>query len=553
MAGRERLAGSGAGHLRELTGPLKSRTFRELWAGNLAATFGTMVQTVGASWMMLTLTQSPQMVALVQSCVTLPLVALSLIGGAMADTFDRRRIMLGAQLFMIAASSGLTVLAFFGALTPTLILLFTLLIGCGGAIHVPTWQSSLRDIVERKALPSAVALHSMAFNLMRTIGPAAGGVILTVAGAPVLFLINALSYLPLVGGLLHWRGHQTPPTSGREPLTSALASGLRYSSMSPGLLRVFLRGTVFCFCGVPVQALLPVVAGDLLEGGPELYGILLGSFGVGALVAAFLLPLSRKLLSNEGIVRVAFVALGLSSILLVWGGFVWTAVIAMAVAGCCWVTSNALYNTILQLSTPRWVVGRSLSILYTGLFGGMTLGSWVWGMLAEAQGTQLAITVAGALLIAGAGLGFFLPVPEIPQDDLEPLNRFREPERALSISQRKGPITVTITYRIAPEDVKAFLVAMRLRRRVRRRDGALGWTLMRDVQKPDLWCEFYTVRNWADYIRHNERRTQADASNIDAIRALHQGPDAPEVHRMVAWDSSDPDDRPPMVMPPGVS
>lgn len=554
MAGLERLAG-GTGHLRELTGPLRTKTFRELWVGNLASTFGTMMQMVGASWLMLTLTQSPQMVALVQSCVTLPLVMLSLIGGAMADTFDRRRIMLGAQLFMLVASAGLTALAFLGLLTPTLILFFTLLIGAGGAINNPTWQSSLRDLLGNKEITSAVALNSMGFNMMRTVGPAVGGAILTVSGASMLFLLNTFSYLPMITGLLRWKGHSTPPTSGREPLTSALASGLRYSSMSPGLLRVLLRGTVFCACGVPVQALLPVVAGDVLEGGPELYGILLGAFGVGAFVAAFLLPMSRKLVSNEGIVRLAFVALGVSSILLVWGGFVWTAIIAMAVAGCCWVTSMALYNTIIQLSTPRWVVGRSLSILYTGLFGGMTLGSWMWGMLAEAHGTQLAMTTAGVLLILSAGLGLVLPVPAISSDDLEPLNRFREPERRVAFSPRKGPIAVTISYRIAKANEAAFLMAMRQRRRIRRRDGALGWTLLRDVQAPDVWWEFYTVRTWADYVRHNERRTRADAVNIDAIRALHQGPEPPEVHRLVAWDATETEteETPHVIISPGES
>lgn len=535
----------------ELLRPLANTTYRNLWAGNLGSTFGTMMQTVGASWLMLTMTQSPQMVALVQSCVTLPLLVLSLLAGALADTFDRRKIMLAAQGFMLVAALALTALGFLGALTPALILLFTFLIGCGGAIHVPTWQSSLRDIVERRDLPSAVALHSMAFNTMRSIGPAVGGGLMMVAGAPLLFLLNAASYLPLIGALLRWRGPETGPAAAREPLASALASGLRYSSMSPGLLRVFLRGTLFCACGVSVMALLPVVAGDMLGGGPMLYGALLGSFGVGALVAAFLMPLARKHFSNEVIVRGAFLGSGLAALLLVWGGAVATALLACLVAGCSWVLSNALYNTIIQLSTPKWVVGRSLSILYTGLFGGMTLGSWVWGILAEAHGTALAMTVAGIGLIAGAALGLVLAVPEVPDDDFEPLNRFREPVRMIDLTRRSGPITVSIAYRIAQRDVPAFLAAMKQRRRIRRRDGARGWTLMRDVEAPDTWCETYSVRTWQDYVRHNERRTQADAANIDTIRALHQGPEPPKVRRMLAWDTHKDGDVPLLVLPDG--
>lgn len=552
MAGRERRAGAGTGHLRELTGPLRNPTFRNLWASNIGSTFGTMMQMVGASWLMLTLTQSPQMVALVQTCVTLPLLMLSLVAGALADTFDRRKVMLAAQSFMLVTAMILAVLGFMGVLTPSLLLLFTFLIGCGGAIHVPTWQSSLRDIVERQELPSAVALHSMAFNTMRSVGPAIGGTLLTVAGAPLLFLLNAVSYLPLMGALWRWRGPAAGPAHTREPLTSALASGLRYSSMSPGLLRVFLRGTVFCTCGVSVMALMPVVAGDMLDGGPELYGALLGAFGVGALIAAFLMPLARKHVTNEVIVRTAFLASGFATLLLVWGGFIATAMLATLIAGCCWVMSNALYNTIIQLSTPKWVVGRSLSVLYTGLFGGMTFGAWFWGVLAEAQGTGFALTIAGVCLIVAAALGFVFGLPEVPDGGLEPLNRFREPVRMIDLTRRRGPIAVTITYKIAQGDVPAFIAAMRQRRRIRRRDGALGWTLMRDIEQPNIWSESYYVRTWQDYVRHNERRTQGDAANIDAIRALHQGPEPPVVHRMLEWNTlKDEEASPPIVLPEG--
>jgi MFS family permease len=244
---------------------------------------GGLIQAVGAGWMMAQLTSSHGVVALVQSSNTLPIMVFSLIAGALADNFNRRRIMIFAQLFMALVSAALAVCGWLGVLTPWLLLAFTFLIGCGMALFNPSWQASMGDIVSRDDLPSAVSLNSMGFNMMRSLGPAIGGLIVAAAGAAAAFALNALSYLPLTLALARWKPAYPQPKLPPETLGSALGAGLRYVLMSPALLRVMGRGAVFGFAAVSVMALLPLVARDTLGGTALTYGILLGCFGLGAI------------------------------------------------------------------------------------------------------------------------------------------------------------------------------------------------------------------------------------------------------------------------------
>lgn len=517
--------------------PLSNPLFRRLWLGNMSANLGTMFQSVGAAWLMMTMTGSPQMVALVQTSVTLPMLLLSLFAGVLADTFDRRRILMFAQFYMFSVAVILTILSITGQLTPTLLLVATLLIGCGSALLIPSWQASLRELVDRSDLAAAVAIHSMGFNLMRSAGPALGGAILALSGASILFALGGLCYLVFAFVLAFWR-NAVPQGTTRESLPSALLSGLRYSAMSPSLVFVFARGIVFCAFGVVLIALLPVVAGQMLGGGAVLFGVLLGSFGLGAVMAAILSTTLRARFSTEQIVRLTFVVMGVCLLAIALVANVLVVTIATFIAGCCWVLTNSTLNVTVQLSVPTWVAGRSLSILHTSLFGGMTIGSIGWGIFAENAGVQAALIAAAVVLLLTSFMGYFMPLPEISDDRFEPANRFKEPEVQVDLSKHDGPITIVIHYSIKSADMPAFLATMKLQRRIRRRDGALRWTLRRDVEHPDHWSETYTVRTWADYVRHNLRRTESDVKILDKLWSLHQGPRSPVILRMVEWDAA---------------
>lgn len=513
--------------------PMAHPVFRAVWFASLASNLGSLIQSVGAAWLMTSITNQADMVALVQASTSLPLMILSLTSGAIADNFDRRRVMLTAQFFMLAVSAALAACAWFGFITPWLLLAFTFLIGCGGALNNPSWQASVGDMVPRDVLPAAVALNSVNFNLTRSVGPAIGGLIVATAGAAAAFAVNAISYLPLILAMHNWRPDRQPATLPPERLGAAMTAGLRYVAMSPHIEKVLLRGFVFGFSAIIVLALLPLAARDLPGGGPLLYGLMLGCYGIGAIAGAFLGGRARERWSNEAVARAAFIGFAACATTLALAPNAWVAGLGMMIGGACWVLALAMFNVTVQLSTPRWVLGRALALYQTATFGGMALGSWIWGVIAEQYDVRIALLTAAVLMLAGAAVGIRFALPDKLPDNLDPLNRWKAPALALDLRGRSGPVAVLIEYTIREADTHAFLDAMTERRRIRKRDGARQWELLRDTERPEQWIESYHVATWDDYIRHNLRRTHADAAFDDRVRALHSGAEPPKVHRMV--------------------
>ncbi len=513
--------------------PFRHETFRLLWLATLVSNLGGLVQSVGAGWMMTTLTDSYNMVALVQASTTLPIMMFSLAAGALADNFDRRTVMLVAQCGLMLVSIALAALTFFGLMSPWLLLAFTFLIGCGTALFNPSWQASMGDIVPRADLAGAVTLNSMGFNMMRSVGPAVGGLIVAFAGAAAAFALNAFSYIPLILALWRWQPVRVSSRLPRERFGSAMWAGIRYVSLSPNLTSVLFRGFLFGAAAVSILALLPSVANDYVDGGAMVYGTLLGCFGLGAIGGALLNGRVRERFTNEVIVRVACLVFAVACVGLGFSRNPLVSHLLLIPAGACWVLSLSLFNVSIQLSTPRWVVGRALALYQTATFGGMALGSWVWGVTADLSEPQWALVGASGVLLLCAAVGFQLRLPEFTSRDLNPHNKFSEPELKLGLLPRSGPILVMIDYQIDHADIPKFLELMAARRRIRIRDGARQWAILRDLEHPSLWVESYHVPTWDDYVRHNLRRTVADAENTEALRRLHRGEGAPLVHRMI--------------------
>ncbi|NTE85010.1 MFS transporter [Agrobacterium rubi] len=522
--------------------PLKHQTYRTIWFASIASNFGGLIQAVGAAWMMTALSSSENMIALVQASTSLPIMLFSLVSGALADSFDRRRIMISAQLLMLTASVMLTAFAWFDWLSPWLLLFFTFMIGCGTALNNPSWQASVGEMVPREDLPAAVTLNSVGFNITRSVGPAIGGVIVAIAGAAAAFLVNTFSYFTLIYALVKWQPPKNISTLPREQLFAAISAGMRYVAMSPNIGKVLIRGFLFGLSASAILALMPLVARDLVQGGPLTYGIMLGAFGVGAIGGALISARLRETLSSEWIVRVAFLGFAFSAgVTAISTNAILTALV-LTVSGASWVLALSLFNTIVQLSTPRWVVGRALSLYQTLTFGGIAVGSWLWGSLAENYGLTYSLLCSCVLMLAGVLVGFKLTMPAFASLNLDPLNRFVEPNLRLDIKPRSGPIAILVDYEIDDSDLPEFMAIMVERRRIRLRDGAQNWTLMRDLENPDIWTEIYHVPTWVEYVRHNHRRTQADAESWDSILKLHRGATRPRVHRMIERQAIPPQD-----------
>ncbi|RWB75983.1 MAG: MFS transporter [Mesorhizobium sp.] len=513
--------------------PFRHGIFRAVWAASLVSNFGGLIQGVGAAWMMTTIATSSYQVALVQASTTLPIMLFALVAGAIADSFNRRKVMLVAQTFMLVVSALLTLFTWQGWMTPWTLLAFTFLIDSGTALNSPSWQASVGDMVPRAKVPAAVALNSLGFNITRSVGPAIGGVIVAAAGAAAAFAANAISYIGLIVVLARWKPALPEQTLPRESLGAAMGAGLRYVAMSPNIAKVLVRGSAFGFSAGAVLALLPLVARDVVKGDALTYGIMLGAFGIGAVGGALISVRLRQLLSSEVMVRMAFAGFALCALNAAVSHNGWQTSAGLLIGGACWVIALSHFNVTVQMSTPRWVVGRVLSIYQTATFGGIALGSWIWGVVADAHGAEIALIAAAVAMLAGAAIGFVLPLPKQTVLNLDPLNRFKEPTLSLDLKPRSGPIAVMIEYIIREDDVPDFLATMAERGRIRRRDGARNWTLARDLENPSVWIEHYHTPTWVEYIRHNRRATHADAVVGERIRALHSGESPPRVRRMI--------------------
>jgi len=455
------------------------------------------------------------------------------VAGALADGYDRRRLMLASQVFMLVVSLLLAACAWMGWMTPWWLLTFTFLIGCGAAFNAPAWQASVGDLVPRPQIAEAVSLNSMGFNIARSVGPAIGGAIVAAAGAAAAFVINAASYIGLVVVLARWRPAPSQQVLPREALGAAIGAGIRYVAMSPNIRNVLLRSFVVGAGACALMALMPLVAKDVLGGGPLVFGALLGAFGVGAVGGALANARLRRRASNEGAVRMASLAFAVAILLTAASKFLWLTLAIMLLAGAAWVIALSTFNVVVQMSAPRWVVARALSLYQMFTFAGIALGSWLWGLVTHVASIHVALLASAAVLIASLLLGRWRALEDTDELNLDLLQRWQEPATQVPVEARTGPVVITIQYVIAEKDVLEFLRVMEERRRIRRRDGAKDWRLLRDLADPESWIERYSTPTWLDYVRHNSRLTHEDAVIPQRLRELHRGPEKPVVRRMV--------------------
>ena len=315
-----------------------------------------------------------------------------------------------------------------------------------------------------------------------------------------------------------------------ESLGGAMAAGLRYAALSPTLLHAMGRGALFNLAAVSLLALMPLVARDLIGGGARTFGLLLGAFGAGAVGAALVGPRLRQASSVEGVVRLGFGLCAAAMLIVAFAPSAAAILAATAVAGTSWLLAMSSFNTLVQTSSPRWVLSRVHAIYQAVAFGANAAGSVVWGLVAGGYGVATALAASAVVLLLGAALGRVLPLRELDPEGLDPDATWAVPALAIDMVPTSGPIRTSVAYRIAEADIAAFHAAMIRRRRFRIRDGARRWSLSRDLQDPELWFESYQTATWIEVQRHHARRTVAGARVVEALRALHRGPRPPEVH-----------------------
>jgi MFS family permease len=377
--------------------PLGEPLFRSLWIASVISYTGTWMQNVGAGWLMTQMTLNPLMVGLVQAAAALPVFLVILPAGALADMVDRRKFLLLTQGWMVLASGTLGILTLTSCVHPWVLLLFTFLLGFGAVMNDPAWQAITPELVPDEQHAAAVALNSAGFNVARAVGPALGGVVVAAVGSGTTFLLNAASFFGVILFLYHWRRAAAAPLKSRR-VREAIADGFLHLRDSKLAKSVLLRTGTFSVAAVAMLALLPIIARPF---GARGYGVLLGCFGLGALIGAAILPQVRERLSVDGLVAAAILVFAAMTFA---AGRTQTFLLLCAVmllAGASWIGILACLNVAAQTMCPSYLRARALSFYLLVLQGGMALGATAWGALAKRIGIPDALTVAGVVLAFG--------------------------------------------------------------------------------------------------------------------------------------------------------
>lgn len=390
--------------------PFRYPAFRAIWIANLASNLGSMAQAVGAAWLMTGLTKSHLLIALVPASSTLPIMLFGMFAGAIADNYDRRYVMLAAQVGMLIAAALLALITWMKLANPAVLLFFTLAIGIGTALNGPAWQASVRLQVGMRDLPQAISLNTISFNLARSVGPALGGLLISLWDVSFAFALNAVSYIFMITVLWRWRPELPPPA--RRPILPAIAIGLRFCAGSAPIRKVLLRGLVVGFGFSAYQALVPSLVRGQMQGTEIDYGLMLGMFGIGSVISALFVSKARRRWGAEAITSIAMLTFAIGQSLLAESYTLGFGLFAALVAGLGWVTALTSTNVAMQMRSPEDILGRCLSIYQAVTFGGMAVGAWSWGMIADWRGTTFALHAAGGWLVATLILlRLFAPMP----------------------------------------------------------------------------------------------------------------------------------------------
>ena len=520
--------------------PLKIPLFRGRWIASTVSSIGTWMQDTAGTWLMTSLTASPLLIALMQTAASLPVLLLGLLAGATADIFDRRKLLIFWQAWMLGSVGILAVLTFIGYISPFTLLAFTFLLNIGSAMNNPAWQAIVPELVPRELIPDSVSLNSAGNNLARAVGPALGGLMVAAfqrvhTGAGAVFFLNALSFAGVIWVLVNWK--RVPlfkSTLPSERVAASIRSGLRYVRYAPDLQSSLVRTFTFTFFISAIWSLLAVVARRDLHQGAIGYGILNGALGVGALIGATTLSRIRRRFSADRIIATATLYNVITLLVLAFIHVPAVIIVILVFSGFAWTSTMSTLNVSVQLSVPAWVQARALGTYLMTFQGGMALGSVLWGSIAEHSSTPIALTTAAC------GLAFTLPIVrrfhilQGPIPDHTP-HKFRRPAPQLApdTEPTEGPVRISIDYRVRVENYAEFTLLIHQLRGVRLRDGALRWGIYRDAINPEQLNETFLMESWIDYLRSRERHTAADELIRSSVHALHHGEGPPKVSYMI--------------------
>ena len=507
---------------------LRHRSFRQLWIASAAYFMANAMHGMAASWLMVELTGSSFLAALVQTAVFLPMFVLALPAGVLADTTDRGRLILAALALQALSIVALALLMFGGWGGPATLLLFTFITGCCTAMLSPAWNSAVGEILPRDELPQAIIAMSIAYNGARALGPAVAGLVYGLASGAGGMLVGGgtVFALALAGtGVMAWRFYRHPPHPHPpsklppERLWGGTLAGLRYAWHAESILAQLVRTAAFSAAGSALWALLPVIGQQRLGLGAAGFGGLMACLGTGAVAAGLMLGRIRQRLGLERLIAVCCVLFAATMLVAVLSRWALPVYAALVIGGGAWMSVMSTFNTATQTSAPPWVRSRATAMHVLSALGPFALGSAFWGAVAGLLGLQGALLAAAALMLSNLLLARRFPlrmgaITEVTQAPFKSLLLADEPDPAA------GPVAVELSYRIDAAQGEAFLALAIGLKAPRRRDGATFWRIYRDLDDPGRYVERFIVTSWADYLHQRARQTVADQAIETELRAL---------------------------------
>jgi MFS family permease len=516
--------------------PLKIPLFRDRWIASTVSSLGTWMQDTAGTWLMTVLTTSPLLIALMQTAASLPVLFLGLLAGATADIYERRRLLIFWQCWMLGSVAVLAVLTFIGVITPVMLLLFTFLLNIGSAMNNPAWQAIVPELVPREQIPNAVTLNAASNNIARALGPALGGLMIAAyavphRGAGWVFALNSASFAGVIWILWRWKRQPIYKSAlPAERIAGSVRTGLRYLRHAPDLQGPLIRAFIFTFFVSSVWALLALVAKRDLHQGAMGYGILNGCLGLGAVMGAMSLARIRQRVDADTMLLATGIYYVATMLVLALVRIPAVVIVTLLGAGFAWTTTMSTLNVSVQLSVPAWVYARALGAYLMTFQGGLALGSALWGGIAERT------SVRTSLICAACGLAVSLPfmqrihilkgrLPDVtPYKWKRPLPGF-----AATPDPDDGPVRISVDYRIAREDYATFTQVIHPLEGVRLRAGAVRWGIYRDAADPEHLNETFIMESWMDFLRSRERMTLADHAIREKVYRLHRGAESPKI------------------------
>jgi len=512
--------------------PLRHPVYRNLWIAWIAACLTLWMNDVAAAWLMASLTASPVMVALVQTAAALPVFLLGLPAGALADIFDRRRLLIFTQAWAVLVAVLLFVLALGGALDPTSLLVLVFANGIVLALRWPAFSAIVPDLVPHREIPAASALNGVANNGSRLAGPLLAGVVIAAAGSAYVFGLNALLSLLSATLLVRWSAPARTSALPGERFVGAMRLGIQHVRQSTRMHCVLLHVAIFFLNMIAVVALLPLVA-KRLDGGAGAYAMMMAGLGAGAVAGAFALPRVNRRLDPER--RFAAAALmyaaATAGVALAPGRAV--VLVAMFCAGAAFMVAGNTLIVAATMALPQWVRARGLAIYQMVMMGASAAGAAWWGWIASVSSVRAALLGAAATMAFGLLASRRVPLPIGSGEETRPAGQWSSPDVALDIAPEQGPVLVTVEYRIDPDRTDEFLALMRESRRVWLGHGLAAWSLFSNVSEEGCHIEHMVDESWAAYLRRNERVAASYLSLRERKRAMHRGPGMPIVARYV--------------------